>query len=42
MIQFTFSSKFWCGRFVMALPILALGMFTIPSSSESQVTANQS
>ena len=42
MIQFVFSSKFWYGRFVMALPIFALGMFTIPSSSESQVTATQS
>jgi len=42
MIQFIFSSKFWYGRFVMALPIFALGMFTIPSSSESQVTATQS
>jgi transposase len=42
MIQFVFSSKFWYGRFVMALPIFALGMFIIPSSSESQVTATQS
>jgi len=42
MIQFIFSSKFWYGRFIMALPIFVLGMFTIPSSAESHVTTTQS
>ncbi len=42
MIQFIFSSKFGYCRFVMALPIFALGVFTISYSAESQVTATQS
>jgi Ca2+-binding EF-hand superfamily protein len=42
MIRSIFSSKFWYGRFIIALPIFALGIFTISSSAESHVIATQS